>query len=815
MVPQSFAQTTPNTQTYFEFLNSPVNMIKNPHARLNTVNTAFGGSGAKGRASGTSELYGLAAHTCSTTAVSSYCELVMNEAKAPFNSANKRCEASILYNGANANLMALSYTPSGGQEVLVPLKAVTGTDYAEGYVELSCSSGTGVWRLKQITAGTTGTIKYGGYYGPSTRTGQVSQAYKVGTVSVSGCSANWASSSAPWASFSAVSNCVYTVTGELKAPATNIPGFIIPNGKPGSYHILANTTLFKSSTNPGTVAYRLTDGTNIGPSQSVGIGVSTDLLSPGFSSAFDYSAPFANLTFQVQASVGGTNTATYYANGKLFDVYFFPASTSTVATVDNQAFNWVDYNPVITASSGTLTNYTLARTQYRRDSDGKLWIRGFLAFTGAPGTWGGPQVSTPGGLTLTSPNTSLFRQAVTFTDAGSNSYSGDIRLGTGVLQIVSSRGTNGAGLAMNNTSPFTWAATDGMDWEVGPLDVAEWRPAPSGLINIDVPVYTVTRLTSGSGTYTPPAGVRWLKVRGAGAGSGGTGSGTSGASSSLSGPGGNTTFGSFATIYGAPASGQGYGPGGALPIISGVTPIALHAGGQGQGGDQSGPITNNYPTGGQGGSSFFGGAGAGRFAAAAGFNGQACGGGGGGAGAPATGQSGAGGGAGSYAEFILANPTGPIAYSIGTGGTAGPAATAGYAGGAGFNGCLEIEEHYTNFTPALASGLLQRLPGAVTSDSTSAMRIEYAHVSASGVVSQESSDWINGNAVITDTSAFALTKNAGGAGLTNCWATILGTPSTAASSSTAAADSTTVNIRTYTNNAYAVQQFKVFCMGPR
>lgn len=107
-----------------------------------------------------------------------------------------------------------------------------------------------------------------------------------------------------------------------------------------------------------------------------------------------------------------------------------------------------------------------------------------------------------------------------------------------------------------------------------------------------------------------------------------------------------------------------------------------------------------------------------------------------------------------------------------------------------------------------------QLLGSVTSNAADALRIEYATVSSAGVVSLESSDWINGNAVVSDTSSFALTKT-NASGLTNCWATIIGTPSSTASSATTSADSTTVSVRTYTNNAYAAQQFKIYCMGTR
>src|SRR5690606_16060059 len=58
---------------------------------------------------------------------------------------------------------------------------------------------------------------------------------------------------------------------------------------------------------------------------------------------------------------------------------------------------------------------------------------------------------------------------------------------------------------------------------------------------------TITRLTSGSGTYVTPSGVRYLRVRMVGGGAGGNGSGTSN-SGGQGAAGGDTTFGTSLLI---------------------------------------------------------------------------------------------------------------------------------------------------------------------------------------------------------------------------------------------------------------------------
>lgn len=61
------------------------------------------------------------------------------------------------------------------------------------------------------------------------------------------------------------------------------------------------------------------------------------------------------------------------------------------------------------------------------------------------------------------------------------------------------------------------------------------------------------------------------------------------------------------------------------------------------------------------------------------------------------------------------------------------------------------------------------LVGSVTSGSSNALRIEYAKVSAAGVVSGESSDWINGNASLSDTSLYDFTLNGVFSAVPTCW----------------------------------------------
>lgn len=197
-----------------------------------------------------------------------------------------------------------------------------------------------------------------------------------------------------------------------------------------------------------------------------------------------------------------------------------------------------------------------------------------------------------------------------------------------------------------------------------------------------------TFLTAGSsGTYTPPAGVKWIRVRMVGGGAGGGAVGT-GATNPTAG--GASLFGTNSAGGGAaPVSGAGGGGGsGGTPSLSAGSGFGLE-GANGQ---------NGYWTadsnGGDGGSSFFGGRGQGGYR---GFGGAAAmsytGSGGGGAGGNSSSSGSAGGGAGAYLDFIVTNPS-ATSFTVGQKGNGGGAGTGGYAGGAGAGGIITIEEHY-------------------------------------------------------------------------------------------------------------------------
>lgn len=210
-----------------------------------------------------------------------------------------------------------------------------------------------------------------------------------------------------------------------------------------------------------------------------------------------------------------------------------------------------------------------------------------------------------------------------------------------------------------------------------------------------IPAVTVQTFSSGSGTYTTPAGCTRIRVRLVGGGAGGAGSGT--ADGTAAGSGGTTSFGTRSASGGSPGArlaGGSAGAGGG----SGYTLIASTSGGTGSGAGVNPSIANGtqFPGGhgghGGGGLGFGGRSGAGGGGSSG--TGYGAGGGGGGNDNISGSYAGGGGGGGGYSEFWIDSPSSTYSYSVGSAGAAGGAGTSGRAGAAGTGGYIIVEEFY-------------------------------------------------------------------------------------------------------------------------
>lgn len=192
---------------------------------------------------------------------------------------------------------------------------------------------------------------------------------------------------------------------------------------------------------------------------------------------------------------------------------------------------------------------------------------------------------------------------------------------------------------------------------------------------------TITKLTTGSGVYIPPAGTKYIMVKMVGGGGSGGTAGPAGLAGAA------TTFGTLIADGGG-LGGQANlrsGLGGSGTVGSGFVG-SVYAGNSGSKGDNDG-------AGGHGGGSAIFGGGGNSFFRTTGGSGQANTGGGGAGGGGAVGISagyGAGGGGGIIAYSTTLSSF--YAYSIGAGGAVVTAVQGN--GGAGGTGYIEITEFY-------------------------------------------------------------------------------------------------------------------------
>jgi hypothetical protein len=243
---------------------------------------------------------------------------------------------------------------------------------------------------------------------------------------------------------------------------------------------------------------------------------------------------------------------------------------------------------------------------------------------------------------------------------------------------------------MTTSGDIIYGGGSGVPARLGIGTASQYLRVAGGVPTWETPTAPSRQLfTSGTGTYTTPAGVKYIIVWMVGGGGGGGGSGT-GAAGGTGGAGGNTTFGGLTANGGGGGANIAVSGGGAGGSYSGAS---AGEGFVGAIGGRASPGT----AGGNGGNSFFGGAGAGGYTtgdAAAANTGS----GGGGAGQAygASTNVGNGGGAGGFIRFRINGPSATYSYGVGAAGTAGTAGGGANAaaGGAGAAGVIIVEEFY-------------------------------------------------------------------------------------------------------------------------
>jgi len=203
---------------------------------------------------------------------------------------------------------------------------------------------------------------------------------------------------------------------------------------------------------------------------------------------------------------------------------------------------------------------------------------------------------------------------------------------------------------------------------------------------------TIQKFTSGSGTYTTPANVKYIRVRMVGGGGGGAASntGTSGSNGAAS------TFGTILIANGGLSgiSGSNMGGLGGTAVINSPAIGTAIKGQSGAGSFLDDDLGNGVgPSGAHGGgTALFGGGGQRGYYQTGGEAGGINTGGGGQSGGTAPNATGSGGGAGGSVDAIISTPSSSYSYTVGSGGAGG--AGGNEVGGAGGSGYIEVTEYY-------------------------------------------------------------------------------------------------------------------------
>lgn len=305
---------------------------------------------------------------------------------------------------------------------------------------------------------------------------------------------------------------------------------------------------------------------------------------------------------------------------------------------------------------------------------------------------------TPDTSTATSGTVTSVSIARTYNQASGTAANTDLLInrtetavGSGSQLLLDTQVGGSSKFAINNKGAILLAGSAGTSGQV--LKSNGSGSAPSWGTGTAPTAPSKQVFTSGSGTYTTPANVQYIRVRMIGGGAGGSGNGSSIVAGSS---GGNTTFGSSLLTANGGAGGAGTpGAGGTASVTTSATVLQIAALTGAQGGGSAYTATaNSYINGGAGASTYFGGGGPSIYSAG-GYAAPANTGAGGGSGGTAAGSlnTGVGGSAGGYVEAIIVSPSATYAYAVGAGGAGG--AGTNVSGGAGGSGIIIVEEYYS------------------------------------------------------------------------------------------------------------------------
>jgi len=251
----------------------------------------------------------------------------------------QNCEATFAYEG-DASLYK-AYVKQGANKVTNDLQlSSAGSSSREASINFPCgdlaSATTVVIESTSASAAAISVAKV--YVGLATNLGSVAQAQLIGQIKVSGCAGSWSTTSTSFAAFSAQTGCTYTVlqgSGNVSAPATNIPGIKFSNIPPGNYVLkYEGTALSHWVSSAGSAIFQFWDGTNSANESSYQGDATTGgpyVGGSGIQQTISYSAPQSNITLSVRGKASASGAEAWIfgttSNPGVISVYWYPTQS--------------------------------------------------------------------------------------------------------------------------------------------------------------------------------------------------------------------------------------------------------------------------------------------------------------------------------------------------------------------------------------------------------------------------------------------------------------------------------------------------------
>lgn len=215
----------------------------------------------------------------------------------------------------------------------------------------------------RVTSLAAGTIEANlAYLGSNQNIVNIAQPKLIGTISISGCSTAWISTSTSLTDFPSVSGCTYSTTGQALAPTTNIPAIRFSSLQAGDYVLEYDGQLYSAVANRNAY-YQFGDGTNLARENVAHYGGTSTVAVPEISQSISYATSQVNVTLAIKTKIdSGGSSYLYGTNGNpgVIKVWHFP-STQEQAVNTDQASWLIDVN--IGGANATLTTIRSSYTE--------------------------------------------------------------------------------------------------------------------------------------------------------------------------------------------------------------------------------------------------------------------------------------------------------------------------------------------------------------------------------------------------------------------------------------------------------------------